>query len=220
MSRGFTAISHYFEAVVPSVYDLKPRFQALLRPICSKLAEKGVTANQITAAAMALSLAHGLWIWGSDASAWSLILLPLTLFIRMALNAIDGMLAREFGMKSRFGALFNELSDVVSDAALYLPFALVAAPGLVAVVVVLAVVVEMAGAIAPMIEAERQYQGPFGKSDRAVFFGLGGFLLGLGVLPPAWFGWAMGAALLLSVWTIHNRIMGALAAGDTQRLGD
>ena len=162
---------------------------------------------------MALSFAHGLWIWASDASGWSLALLPITLFLRMALNAIDGMLAREFGMKSRFGALFNELSDVLSDAALYLPFALVVAPGLVASVIILAVVVEMAGAIAPMIGSERQYQGPFGKSDRAVFFGLGGLLLGIGVLPNLWFGWALWLALALSIWTIHNRVQGALAGG-------
>ena len=47
----------------------------------------------------------------------------------MALNAIDGMLAREYGQKSRLGAYLNELGDVVSDAALYAPFALLAAFG-------------------------------------------------------------------------------------------
>lgn len=199
------------EHVLASIYDLKPRFQALLHPFCAALAKKGVTANQVTGAAMVLSFAHGAWIWLSDASALSLTLLPLTLFIRMALNAIDGMLAREFNMKSRFGALFNELSDVLSDAALYLPFMVIAMPGLVAVVVILAVIVEMAGAIAPMIDADRQYQGPFGKSDRAAFFGLGGFLLGLGILPISWFGWALWIALALSLWTIRNRVKGGLA---------
>lgn len=199
---------------MPSVYDLKPRFQALLRPLCARLAGMGITANQVTGAAMALSFAHGAWIWFSGGSGWSLALLPLTLFIRMALNAIDGMLAREFGMKSRFGALFNELSDVASDAALYLPFAAVAAPMLVALVVVAAVIVEMAGAIAPMIGSERQYQGPFGKSDRAAFFGLGGLLLGTGVLAPHWFVWALWIALALSVWTIGNRIRAALATSE------
>ena len=44
----------------------------------------------------------------------------------MALNAIDGMLAREFIKKSRLGGYLNEITDVVSDAALYLPFAFVA----------------------------------------------------------------------------------------------
>ena len=42
----------------------------------------------------------------------------------MALNAIDGMLAREFNQKSRLGGYLNEITDVVSDAALYLPLLL------------------------------------------------------------------------------------------------
>ncbi len=45
----------------------------------------------------------------------------------MAFNAIDGMLAREHNQQSKLGAFLNELTDVVSDAALYLPFALVRA---------------------------------------------------------------------------------------------
>ena len=43
----------------------------------------------------------------------------------MALNAIDGMLAREFNQKSRLGGYLNEITDVVSDGALYLFFAFV-----------------------------------------------------------------------------------------------
>ena len=38
------------------------------------------------------------------------------------------MLAHEHGMESALGGILNELGDVVSDAALYLPFALI--PGL------------------------------------------------------------------------------------------
>ena len=52
-------------------------------------------------------------------------LLPVILLVRMGLNAVDGMLAREFGQKSRLGAVLNEVGDVLSDAALYLPLALV-----------------------------------------------------------------------------------------------
>ena len=52
-------------------------------------------------------------------------------------------------MQSRLGALLNELGDVLSDAALYLPLALI--PGLPAVaivlVVVLSVMVEMVGVV-------------------------------------------------------------------------
>ena len=44
----------------------------------------------------------------------------------MALNAMDGMLAREFGQQSALGGYLNEITDIVADAALYLPFAFIA----------------------------------------------------------------------------------------------
>ena len=44
---------------MPSIYDLKPRFQSLLRPITRGLAAAGVTANQVTVAAAVLSIAVG-----------------------------------------------------------------------------------------------------------------------------------------------------------------
>ena len=110
---------------MPTIYDLKPRFQARLRPLADSLAKAGVTANGVTVAALALSLAHGAWLAFAPDSRWPFLLLPVTLFLRMALNAIDGMMAREHGMKSAAGAVLNELGDVISDAALYLPFELV-----------------------------------------------------------------------------------------------
>ena len=86
------------------------------------------------------------------------MLIPLVLFLRMALNAIDGMLAREHHMASRLGAVLNELGDVISDTALYLPLALV--PGVPAFwlvsAVVLAVISEMTGVVAVQIGAERR----------------------------------------------------------------
>jgi len=41
------------------------------------------------------------------------LLLPVWLGIRMGLNAVDGMLARELGQQSRLGAYLNEICDVV-----------------------------------------------------------------------------------------------------------
>ena len=52
------------------------------------------------------------------------------------MNAIDGLMAKERGQATPAGAVLNEISDVVADAALYLPFALV--PGLNAPLAVLA----------------------------------------------------------------------------------
>jgi len=40
---------------LPSVYDLKPKFQALLRLIVNALARAGITANQVSITAVILT---------------------------------------------------------------------------------------------------------------------------------------------------------------------
>ena len=145
-------------------------------------------------------------------SRWPLLIVPPFLFLRMALNAIDGMLAREHGMKSDLGMILNEVSDVVADAALYLPFALVDGvhPWLVVVIVVLSIIGEMTGVVALQICGERRYDGPMGKSDRAFLFGLLGLLLGCGVTAGVWVTWLLVIAVGLMTLTIFNRARKAL----------
>ncbi len=199
-----------------SIYDLKPRFQSLLRPATRWLAARGATANQVTIAAVLLSIAAGALLAAFPASRASLFLVPIVLFVRMALNAIDGMLAREHGLKSRLGAVLNELGDVISDAALYLPLALV--PGvrgaLVVSVVVLGIISEMVGVVGVQIGADRRYDGPLGKSDRAFTFGLLAFLLGCGLRPGRWLDIVMGVLVALAALTIVNRARRALAIAN------
>ncbi len=196
-----------------SIYDIKPAFQNLLRPLTRGLAGAGVTANQITVAAAVLSAAVGACIWFWPTARWPLLLLPGFLFVRMALNAIDGMLAREHNQKSRLGAVLNEIGDVLADTALYLPLAIVPgfSPWLVIVITILAIVSEMTGVVAVQIGATRRYDGPMGKSDRAFVFGLLALLLGLGVRPGDWL---LGVQVLvgsLLVVTIIRRARRALA---------
>jgi CDP-diacylglycerol--glycerol-3-phosphate 3-phosphatidyltransferase len=131
----------------------------------------------------------------------------VTLFLRMAFNAIDGLMAKEHDLASPEGAVLNELSDVVADAALYLPFALI--PGVSATLVVLVVtagiVAEMAGALGPLINAPRRYDGPLGKSDRAFAFGLLAVLIGIGFAPGRWTSVYLAILLVLSAITVINR---------------
>ncbi|MBL8697753.1 MAG: CDP-alcohol phosphatidyltransferase family protein [Alphaproteobacteria bacterium] len=196
-----------------TLYDLKPRFQALLRPLVAALAARGVTANQVTLAAAALSVALGVALAWAPERRGLFLLVPAWLFLRMALNAVDGMLAREHGQKSSLGAYLNELTDVVADAALYLPFALVApfAPAAVVVVVLLAALSEFAGALGPALGATRRYDGPLGKSDRALVFGALGLAVGTGAALPAWLAWLMPALAVALMMTIHRRVRGGLA---------
>ena len=162
-----------------------------------------------------MSLAHGAWLALLPQSRWPFLLLPVTLFLRMALNAIDGMMAREHGMKSPDGAVLNELGDVISDAALYLPFALVAGvnAALVVLVVIAAIIGEMAGALGPMLGGTRRYDGPLGKSDRAFAFGLLGFPHSAVGLAPGHVDHDLSLAVLLalSALTIVNRARGIVA---------
>src|SRR4051812_46145577 len=101
-----------------TLYGLKPRFQALLRPGVRSLADAGVTANAVTLVAAAGSLiVAAIVAWAATRGAYAaFLLIPAWLALRMALNAVDGMLAREHGYASPFGAYLNELADVVSDA--------------------------------------------------------------------------------------------------------
>ena len=175
------------------------------------LARSGVTANQVTFITMLLSFVVGFSLWKFHAEHWPLLLLPIFLFIRMALNAIDGMLAREHDQKSALGAMLNELSDVLSDAALYLPFAVLPgiSPMLMVWVVLLAVISEMSGVAAMQIGASRRYDGPMGKSDRAFVFGALALALWLGWMGE-WANWLLGVVLLLLVLTTLNRARKAL----------
>lgn len=197
---------------MPTIYDLKPRFQGLLRPVTARLAKAGVSANQVTLAAALLSLLAGLLVALQPGARWPFLLLPVVLFVRMALNAIDGMLAREHGMKTPLGAILNELGDVFSDLALYAPLA--AVPGVaglwVAGFLLLMVISEMAGVVAVQIGASRRYDGPLGKSDRAFAIGAAGLLLGLGVTPGPWLDGLLLVLCFLALLTTVNRCREAL----------
>ena len=195
-----------------TIYDLKPAFQNLLRPVCKALATVGITANQVTVAAFIVSIVVGTIFALNPTARWAALLIPIWLFLRMALNAIDGMLAREHGMQSALGGILNELTDVLADAALYLPFAFVPgiSPLLVVAVVVLSILTEMAGVVAVQIGASRRYDGPMGKSDRAFVFGLLALLLGLGINLQLWANVALAIVAVLTAITVFNRSSKAL----------
>ncbi|WP_239739421.1 CDP-alcohol phosphatidyltransferase family protein [Proteus penneri] len=163
-----------------TIYDLKPKFQSLLRPYVKQLFKKGITANQVTLSALLLSIAVG-GLLLLHPSPRLFLLLPFVLFFRMALNAIDGMLAREHKQKSALGAILNEASDVISDIALYLPFAFIfpQAYWWIMLALFLMIMTEFLGVLAQTIHASRRYDGPMGKSDRAFIFGTIALFIGI-----------------------------------------
>ncbi|MEZ2574348.1 MULTISPECIES: CDP-alcohol phosphatidyltransferase family protein [Buttiauxella] len=194
-----------------TLYQIKPAFQALLRPLMFWLHKHHVTANHVTLAAMALSFITGaVLIIFPDPRLF--VLLPIVLFIRMALNALDGMLAHECHQQSRLGAILNETGDVLSDIALYLPFMLLPESNMLLVLVMLfcALMTEFCGVLAQTINDLRSYAGPLGKSDRALLFGAWGLALAIW---PQWVQWnnvVWGLATVLLLWTVVNRCRSAL----------
>ncbi|WP_180094084.1 MULTISPECIES: CDP-alcohol phosphatidyltransferase family protein [unclassified Acinetobacter] len=162
---------------MPSIYQLKPAFQNLLRPLVKSLQHLGITANQVTLLAMFISLAVAFFIYiyfSHNGIGILLLIFPVWMLIRMGFNAIDGMLAREFNQQSKLGAFYNELCDVISDSALYFSlicFAFIQAELLI-LTCFLAILAEYTGVMAPLVGQERRYDGPMGKSDRAFVFSI------------------------------------------------
>jgi CDP-diacylglycerol---glycerol-3-phosphate 3-phosphatidyltransferase len=202
-----------------SLTFLKPRFKRALWPVVALLARSGVTANQVTVSSLLSSFAVGVTLALDGADQPSLYaLLPIWLLIRMALATIDGTLACDFGQKSRLGGILNELGDVLSDIALYVPLAFVVpfSPPWVSLIVVLAVGTELTGMAGPWLGASRRCEGPFGKSDRALALGvIGGWLSMCDSLPAA-AGLLMPIFVVLLMATIANRLRFAMAEAKTR----
>lgn len=199
-----------------SLYQIKPKFQNVLRPCSNWLAKRAVSANQITVIAVLLSLFTGILLCVYPTESWAVLLVPIALLLRMILNALDGMLAREHQMQTALGTYLNELGDVFSDAFLYLPFCLLAgiSPELITTIVVLAIIAEMTGVIALQIGQKRRYDGPMGKSDRALVFGLISILLGFNLISPQEVNYILIATSFLLFFTIINRVNQALREKD------
>lgn len=197
-----------------SIYALKPRFQQLLRPAVRALHRRGISANQVTLAACAVSLLLGLLLCAlADSPHW-FWLLPLWFFLRMALNAVDGMLAREFGQQSALGGYLNEITDVAADAALYLPFAFIAPFGglQIGLLIFLAAMSEFCGVLGQVHGNGRRYDGPMGKSDRAFVFGALALWYALAGSLPGWLDAVMWLLIAALLWTCWRRVANGLKA--------
>lgn len=175
-----------------SIYNLKPKFQGLLRPTLDFLYRRGVTANQITICSVIVSALIGAAFWFADRYPFLFLALPIGLLVRMALNALDGMMARTYNQGSKAGELLNEVGDIVSDLFIFFPLLKHehSQTYLVVIFICMSVINEFCGVMGKVISGQRRYEGPMGKSDRAFVLGLYGllnfFALDLGhVMVPA-----------------------------------
>lgn len=195
-----------------SMYEIKPKFQQLLMPIVDWMRKIGMTPNQVTILALLLSIITGIILSIFHDNKWIFILMPIVMFVRMALNAIDSVMAKKYQMKSHLGLLLNELGDVISDLFLFIPFVFIAEDHGIGIIlfVSLSIISEMAGVTVQVIGSSRRYDGPMGKSDRAFIVGFISFLIfvHLNIIPYLHFVFYICSILMLI--NIYNRIINGL----------
>ena len=157
-----------------SVYKLKPKFQKLLQPLLLLLKRIGVSPNHITVFTIIFSIIIGYILFlGIQDRFWFLIV-AVGLLLRMMLNALDGMMAKQFNLQSKLGEILNEIGDVISDIAIYFPFIYFESikSEYVIIFIFLSIINEFCGVLAKLISGTRRYDGPMGKSDRAFLVGV------------------------------------------------
>ena len=195
-----------------SVYQIKPAFQKLLLPVLKGLHKLGVTANQLTVLAVLLSLVMGGAILYHQNSPLLILVVPVGYLLRMALNALDGMMATQYNMQSKLGEVLNELGDVVSDAVIIFPILVLPNVNVIVIILfgVLAIINEFAGVLGKLIGGERRYDGPMGKSDRALVIGL--FFLVYYFWPDVelYANWIFGLSTILVALSTITRVKKAL----------
>jgi CDP-diacylglycerol--glycerol-3-phosphate 3-phosphatidyltransferase len=80
----------------------------------------------------------------------------------------------------------------------------------VGLAIFLSTLTEFTGVLGPTVGASRRYDGPMGKSDRALAFGALGFWIGIGAPLPDWIGWFFPLINLILIVTVINRVRAGL----------
>lgn len=189
-----------------SVYKIKPYFQKVLTPILNLFFRCQITANQITIASIIFSIVLAVAFWYANDIHFLYLLLPIGLLIRMALNALDGMMARLYNQTSKKGEMLNEVGDVFSDFILFIPLLKFQSESLYLIMLFigLSIINEFTGLMGKVLGGERRYEGPMGKSDRALLLGVYGLLMFLNVdiSPVSYIVFiVINALLILSTYT-------------------
>jgi CDP-diacylglycerol--glycerol-3-phosphate 3-phosphatidyltransferase len=160
------------------IYKIKPKFQKALGGIERDLVRRRVHPDYLTLGALALSAFGGLLLFAANwISILELLIIPVAIG-RTALNALDGLVARDTGLARPWGEVLNEFSDRLADVALLTGVAF--APGsnyrIGAVVIVVMLLSSYLGTAAKAAGGKRQYVGVMGKADRMIYLSVASLL--------------------------------------------
>ena len=154
------------------LYSIKPAFRNLLSGLLPFL--KPIHPDILTWGAVVCSIGVGFLFTLAEAHRILFLAIPVLLFIRIALNALDGLLAQATGKARAFGEVLNEATDRLSDIAVLCGIAYSSlsslAWGLPAIIAVL--FSSYIGILGKAVGTNRQYGGILGKADRMLWIGL------------------------------------------------
>ena len=166
------------------LYAIKPWFVRRLRGVEDTLVSLRVSADALTWAAVGAAAGAGVAIVaGTGAPLLWLAVAPLAL-ARIALNALDGSVARRTGTARPSGALLNEASDRIADALFLVPLAWVAGPALALAALAATLLASLAGVLSQALTGTRDHGGPMGKADRMLVLGVASLVAPM--QPRAW----------------------------------
>jgi CDP-diacylglycerol--glycerol-3-phosphate 3-phosphatidyltransferase len=197
--------------MMPTLF--KTWLQKLIHPLARLLFDDGVRAIHVTSCAGLISVAVGVLVAAFAFHPWVFVLVPIWMILRMLFNAVVAVLVSEFGQHSRLGTCAHELSRVVAETALFLPFAVIPKVSmlLVLTVTLLAIFSEFAGLLGPLIKASRRRDGPMTSDLRLLCFGIFGAGIGSGYVLTAPINIALAVITVLLLLTIITRIRKAVA---------
>ena len=156
------------------IYGIKPRFQQALQVVERPLVRWGVHPDVLTLSALGLSFVGGFALFASRWTPWALLAVPFVALLRIALNALDGMVAKDLGVARPWGEVLNELCDRLADVTLFGGLALVSGVNtpLAVTVLVTMLLSSYVGILSKAVGGLRQYGGVMGKADRMVLLAL------------------------------------------------
>ena len=188
-----------------AVYSLKPRFRQQLRIVETLLIRAGVSADQLTVAGLVFAVAGAVDIVLSTRHPLWLGLLPVLLVLRLACNALDGMIAGDTRTAKPLGFVHNEVADRAADAVLMIAVAAASdAPLLGAATLALALLASHVSVAAAAAGGTRSHIGVMAKADRML-------LLAVAAVPAAlvpalpWFTGYLGIVAAGSALTLATR---------------
>jgi len=150
------------------LYQLKFPFRRFLSPLLKHI--EGIHPDVVSYSAVGVAAVTGLCFFFAAKTPWLLILAVGLVFLRMALNTLDGIMAIRRGNLSLKGEIVNALPDRYSD--FFVLIGITLSPlvrdwlGVLAICSV--ILVSYTGMLGKALTVSWQHQGPLGKVERLI----------------------------------------------------